>query len=109
MFVNILFLLLVGHALCDYPLQGDLLAKGKNHKNPLIGIPWYQCLIAHALIQSGSVYLITSNLTLAFLELVTHTIIDYLKCNEFFNFNFDQFLHILCKILWVLCLYWKIF
>lgn len=28
---NMLIYLLAGHAICDYPLQGDYLAKGKNH------------------------------------------------------------------------------
>jgi hypothetical protein len=28
-------LLFAGHALCDYPLQGDFLARGKNHCNPI--------------------------------------------------------------------------
>jgi len=29
-----ILLLFAGHALCDYPLQGNFLAKGKNHRNP---------------------------------------------------------------------------
>lgn len=34
-------MLLAGHALCDYPLQGDFLAKAKNRAAPLPGVPWY--------------------------------------------------------------------
>ncbi len=30
MFIEILFWLFVAHAVCDYPLQGDFLAKAKN-------------------------------------------------------------------------------
>ena len=30
--LHTLLLLIAGHALCDYPLQGDFLAKAKNHK-----------------------------------------------------------------------------
>lgn len=30
--ISLLILLLGGHALADYPLQGDFLAKGKNHR-----------------------------------------------------------------------------
>jgi hypothetical protein len=31
--------LLVAHVLADYPLQGAFLARGKNHRNPIPGIP----------------------------------------------------------------------
>ena len=54
-FVGLLWLLLCGHALCDYPLQGDFLARGKNHTDPIPGIPWVHCLVAHALIHGGMV------------------------------------------------------
>jgi hypothetical protein len=37
-------LLLVDHALADYPLQGDFLARAKNHTAPIPGISWYQSL-----------------------------------------------------------------
>ena len=36
----ILFWLMVGHALADYPLQGDFLAKAKNRTAPIPGVPW---------------------------------------------------------------------
>lgn len=35
--MELLFILIAGHALADYPLQGDFLAKGKNHKAPIAG------------------------------------------------------------------------
>jgi hypothetical protein len=37
-------LLLVDHALADYPLQVDFLARAKNHAAPIPGISWYQAL-----------------------------------------------------------------
>jgi len=98
-FWTILFLLTVGHFLCDYPLQGDFLARGKNHVNPIPGVPWYQCLTAHAGIHSGMVYLITGSLFLGLLEFVLHFGIDYTKCSGKISYNTDQFLHFLCKIL----------
>jgi len=97
----ILFYLLAAHALCDYPLQGDFLAKGKNHKHPLPGIPYYQCLLAHAIIHGGAVALITGNIYLGLAEFVIHTAIDYGKCQELYSFNTDQFFHIACKLIWV--------
>jgi hypothetical protein len=95
-----LILLLAGHALCDYPLQGDFLARGKNHTNPIPGIPFWQCLLAHALIHTGMVFLVTRSVWLALAELVIHTITDYAKCSGWIDFNQDQGVHVLCKLAW---------
>lgn len=99
MFENML-LLLAGHALCDYPLQGDFLARGKNHKQPMPGIPWWQCLLAHAIIHAGMVFLITHSFWMAGAELLFHATTDYLKCDGKLNFNEDQLIHVTCKIAW---------
>lgn len=96
----ILLWLLIGHAVADYPLQGDFLARGKNHRNPLPGVPWYQCLGAHALIHGGAVLLITSSVFLALAEIAIHAAIDYLKCDGRYGFNTDQMLHVACKLVW---------
>lgn len=102
--ITTLFLLLGSHAVCDYPLQGDFLARGKNHKAPIPGIPWYQCLAAHAMIQALGVYLVTRSLPLALAELACHAVIDHGKCDGLYGFNADQFLHIACKVLWAVCM-----
>lgn len=99
-----LFLLIAAHCLCDYPLQGDFLAKGKNRWNPLPGIPWYQCLAAHAMIHAGAVALITGSLWLGIMELIAHFAIDHAKCAGWFGFDVDQALHVICKITWVFVL-----
>ena len=102
----VLFLLLAAHCICDYPLQGDFLARGKNHKAPLPGVPWYQCLLAHSLIHAGAVALITGSLWLGMAELGAHILIDWNKCDGSFGanpktaFNIDQVLHVICKIVW---------
>jgi len=93
------FMLLAGHALCDYPLQGDFLARGKNHRNPIPGFPWWQCLLAHALIHGGWVAAVTGNVTLGIAETVAHILIDYGKCDERYGINADQVLHVICKIM----------
>jgi hypothetical protein len=94
----ILFLkLAVGHFLADYPLQGDFLAKAKNHRQPIPGVPWYQALAAHSAIQAGMVWLITGKLWLAVIEFQLHAFIDWLKSNENISFNQDQFAHLACK------------
>jgi hypothetical protein len=96
----VLLLLFAGHALCDYPLQGDFLARGKNHTAPLPGVPWYQCLAAHSLIHAGAVVLITHSPWLALAELVIHAATDHAKCAGHISFNVDQAIHYGCKVLW---------
>lgn len=68
--LQILFWMIVGHAVADYPLQGDFLAKGKNHKQPLPGVPWWICLLAHAMIHAGAVALATGSTVLGMAELI---------------------------------------
>lgn len=97
----ILFALMIfWHALADYPLQGDFLAKAKNRAAPLPGVPWYHALGAHAVIHAGGVYLITGSHWLGLAELAAHALIDDSKCMGRIGFNMDQALHVLCKALW---------
>lgn len=96
----ILWLLIVTHALIDFPLQGDFLAKAKNHRNPIMGVPWWPCLLAHVLIAGGAVTLVTGSITLGVLEAVAHAWIDYQKNDGSFGFVADQVLHIACKLVW---------
>jgi len=106
------FQLLIGHALADYPLQGEAMAKGKNRNNPPHGVPagqkpvkvWFHYLTAHALIHSGAVLLVTGNYYLALAELVLHWIIDFAKCENWTNPHVDQLLHIGCKVGYVVAL-----
>jgi len=93
-------LMVFGHALADYPLQGEFLAKSKNRTAPVPGMPWYQALAAHAIIQGGFVGIVTGSLPLAVAETVVHAITDDLKCRGKLGFNADQFIHIGSKFLW---------
>ena len=93
--------LVAGHALCDYPLQGDFLARAKNRALPIPGVPWYQALGAHAIIHGGAVALLTGVPLLGFAEAVAHAAIDDAKCTGKIGFNADQSLHIVCKLSWV--------
>ncbi len=100
-----LALLIVGHAIADYPLQGDFLAKAKNRFAPIPGVPWYQALGAHSIIHGGFVLAITGSLTLGIAETAVHFLIDDAKCAGRISYNTDQFLHVACKVTWALVLY----
>jgi hypothetical protein len=100
--------LLVGHALADYPLQGDFLAHAKNRTAPIAGVPWYQALGAHVLIHGGMVAGILALFGhselwwLGVCEAVMHAAIDDGKCAGRYGFNADQVMHVACKALWVM-------
>jgi len=110
--MSLLFALLICHALADYPLQGDAIAKGKNRHNPPFGIPpgqkpvavWFHYLTAHALIHAGFVWLLTGSVIFGLVEFALHWFIDFAKCENWTNPHTDQLLHIACKIAYVLIL-----
>lgn len=94
----LLLQLLAMHALLDFPLQGDFLAKAKNPLVPIPGLPWWYAMGSHALIHAGGVWVVTGSLTLAAVEIAAHFTIDTLKCRGAFGFLTDQALHIACKL-----------
>lgn len=94
--------MIVAHAVCDYPLQGDFLSRAKNRFAPLPGVPWYQAMGAHVVIHGGAVALLTGVWWLGVLEIVAHAVIDDRKCAGRLTFNQDQFLHIVCKFSWAM-------
>lgn len=123
--LKIFAVLLIGHALCDYPLQGDFLARGKNRFTPLPGVPWYWCLGAHAAIHAGAVWMLTQVWWLGLLEFIFHALIDDTKCalanvwpvrdrnaadgfSDHALFNYDQAAHVVCKAVWVGLLWWNV-
>lgn len=88
------------HFVCDYPLQGDFLSKGKHPWAGIPGVPWFQCMLAHAFIHAAAVGLVTHSVAFAAAELALHFVIDIAKCHGAFGFNTDQALHVCCKVLW---------
>jgi hypothetical protein len=94
-------LLIVAHALADYPLQGDFLSRAKSHVAPIPGVPWYQALGAHAAIHAGFVGVITGSVWLGLAEFLAHSATDYAKSAGRIGFNLDQAIHIGCKVAWV--------
>lgn len=94
--------LIAGHALADYPLQGDFLSKAKNRYAPIPGVPFWQALGAHAAIHGAIVAFITGLWFLFFVEFVLHWVIDDAKCQGKISFNTDQALHLACKAAWLI-------
>ncbi|RTL25819.1 MAG: DUF3307 domain-containing protein [Rhodocyclaceae bacterium] len=94
-----LALLLIVHALCDYPLQGDFLSRAKNPSAPIDGVPWQWAMAAHCAIHAGGVWLVTMSWPLAAIEFLAHWFIDSLKCHRFISFSVDQAMHLACKVI----------
>lgn len=99
-FTHLLILLVLGHWLADYPLQGDFLAKAKNRGTPIPGVPWWQAMTAHCGIHAGIVYVLTSCWPLAAIEFYIHWVTDSKKCRGRIGFNTDQAIHLACKAAW---------
>jgi hypothetical protein len=79
--LTLVFLLFVQHVVCDYELQGDNAAMGKNPKNsPYKTVPWYWWMASHCGVHAVGVLLVTGSVLLAFLEFVLHFAIDWSKC-----------------------------
>lgn len=110
--LTLLFALVIGHVLADYPLQGEYLALNKNrHYRPSNGVIqpkglWIHCLGAHCLIHAGIVWLITGRVFLGVIEFVLHFIIDAMKSEKKTTFHSDQVLHIACRVGYVVALMW---
>jgi len=93
--------LVAGHALADYPLQGDFLAKAKNRTAPIPGVPWRQALGAHVGIHGAFVAFITGIWWLFIAEAAIHWFTDDAKCRGKLTFNQDQAIHLACKGVWL--------
>jgi hypothetical protein len=102
---DLLFLLVVSHALGDFALQSDRMARGKNRhaerSDPDGVLPeWYYWMTAHAIIHGGGVALVTNSPALGIAEVFLHWLIDFGKCDKRYGFHTDQLLHICCKVAW---------
>ena len=94
-----LILLFAGHALCDFPLQGQFLSDAKNrHKS--VGEHWARALFAHSMIHCAMVYMVTGSVVFGLAELVIHSFTDFAKCEGWIDSTEDQAIHYACKVLW---------
>ena len=94
-----LFWLLVAHAVCDFPLQNDYLARAKSAWGG--HAEWPYALGAHALIQGGGVAIATGSVALGAAEAIAHAVIDHVKCAGRLTYAADQALHVACKLVWL--------
>lgn len=94
------FKLLVAHAVTDYALQSEHMATVKNRHSQRVVVfqIWYHWMTAHALINAGAVLVITGNYWCALAEFVLHWVIDFAKCDKWIGAQMDQWLHIACKV-----------
>lgn len=110
----LLFMLVIGHFIADYPLQSDFIGRGKNRFRPVDPrtIPpgqvpqtvWPWIMTAHASTHAAAVFIVLGSPVLALFELISHWIIDYGKCANKYGIHADQSMHIGCKVLWLFLL-----
>jgi hypothetical protein len=114
----LLFAMVLGHAMADYPLQGKFLAIKKNRHIKMVDYTgdtppslWVYCLTAHSMVHAGTLWLILAAFGMphaalfSFIEMVLHWLIDFAKCERWTNFHQDQSLHMVCKLGYVAVLW----
>ena len=99
-FANLLTMLLLGHFVADFPLQGDKMAVEKCPGKD-VTLDWRWWLTAHSATHGFFVAIITKTPLLGIVELVFHFLIDYGKCRFKYSLLIDQILHWCCKAVWV--------
>jgi hypothetical protein len=118
-YLRLFFILWALHALADFALQSDVMAKGKNrnlegeNKKRLVkeGIVkegefkkcWFWWLSGHALIHGGLIALVFPAFWwLGVMETFAHFLIDFIKCDKKTNPHQDQFLHVSLRLFYAL-------
>lgn len=106
------FALSIGHAIMDFPLQGEFIATGKNWRllrklqDPARPEAiWIWCMSAHCFMHAGAVWMLSGSFLLGLIEFVLHWGIDVAKCSGRTNFHQDQVMHYLCKLGYAAALY----
>ncbi len=98
------FAFAIAHALADFPLQGEYLARMKV-RDQADNLPeWIIALTAHSLVQAGGVWIVSGSPILGATELGLHWLIDLGKGEGKFGYATDQMLHLACKLTYVIVL-----
>ncbi|WP_367873520.1 DUF3307 domain-containing protein [Luteolibacter sp. Populi] len=100
----LLFAFAIAHALADFPLQGDYLAREKQRSTATGTKEWLIALTAHALIHSGGVWIVSGSVLLGAIELCMHWLIDFGKGEGKYGYVADQLLHLSCKAGYVIAI-----
>jgi hypothetical protein len=98
------FAFAIAHALADFPLQGDYLARMKVRDQAGTASEWIISLTAHSLVQAGGVWIVSGSALLGVTELCLHWLIDLGKGEGKFGYLADQVLHLACKLAYVVVL-----
>lgn len=99
--VELFLMLAMGHCVADYPLQTDRIAIEKC-RGCSATLSWQWWLAAHAGTHAFFVAWITAQPLLGLAEWIAHALIDHLKCQKLYNLAVDQFLHLMCKLVWAI-------
>lgn len=78
------------------------MAKAKNQKAPIPGVPWFTVLLTHGFIHAGFVWLITGMIWFAIVEFLVHSWIDWEKNEGKIDYGADQFMHLAFKAVFAL-------
>ena len=113
-YYEVIFLLVCGHAVADFALQSDWMAKNKNRNNPSTYIPpgqthtptSFNVLGAHSFIHGLAVYLVTGSLLCGMVETVGHFTLDFAKCESWTDPHMDQLFHFVMKGLYGVYYLW---
>lgn len=97
--IILLIKLLMGHAVADFALQSDAMAKGKRgvalvppgqRYTPV----WPYWLVAHSLVHGAAVMVITGGIWMAVFATVAHVVVDFGKTRNCYGIHMDQSLHL---------------
>jgi hypothetical protein len=102
---NMVWWLIVGHAIMDFWAQSDALAQLKNRniantRGPGAAGIWPYALTSHSLHHGAAVAIVTGSVWLGVAETVSHWAIDFGKCENWYGIHVDQAAHVACKIAW---------
>jgi hypothetical protein len=113
--IEMVFRLLAAHAVSDFALQPEAMAKGKNRHNVVdppkgqMYVPcWMYWLTAHALVSGCAVYVATGIWWLGACETVAHWLIDFGKCEGMYGPHGDQWAHLVFRAYWLWWWWWRV-
>lgn len=105
-YLGLFFAFVIAHALADFPLQGDYLAREKQRRTASSRESWIVALSAHSAIHAGGVWIVSGLALVGLVELILHWLIDWGKGEDRFGYATDQILHLACKACYVLVIFW---